>query len=45
MLAVDPVGWFGIALVAAIVLVLFISLPIYERIQRRRDEFRRHRES
>ena len=48
MLAVDAVGWFGIALVAAILLVLFISLPIYERVKRLReaaDEFRHRDES
>ena len=45
VLAVDAVGWFGIALIAAILLVLFISLPVYERVKHRRDEFRRHRQS
>jgi hypothetical protein len=41
MLAVDAVGWFGIALVAAVLLVLFISLPIYERVKRQRESVQR----
>jgi hypothetical protein len=41
VLAVDAVGWFGIALVGAVILVVFISLPIYERVQRRREAMQR----
>jgi hypothetical protein len=41
VLAVDAVGWFGIALVGAVLLVLFISLPIYERVKRQRENVQR----
>lgn len=41
MLAVSAVGWFGIATVGAIALVLFISLPIYERLKRQRENVQR----